>query len=483
MPKSQKSRWWLPKCRKKWRSSGTLVIEGDETRLEAVMGPLADVAAGTLHGPEVILGRTQKGKVYTCLHTFYTNHSMSHTTSGPLNAVTLSVRNLLRGQHFNKANDVLFKEGEWRYSNLHLWMYDAHPIGFEDQPGGKVTVSSKRGKRGALWDADVGSGITIANDFTFTSSQKTNPATVEFMHLDGVRMRSTKALPFKEFFPLERRFRSLVNLLADCQLEIVDEIFRRDPHAFGEVASVARHWAGGFAKRDDPSRGLEPVSFSGIPDFSKTVKKWFEEHQRLERIANLYLHGKHNVYLDTMNQFLGVLQALESFHRTYHPGVYMPEDDYKKTVRKALLDAIPSTTPPSLKDRLTSAIRFGYELSLLRRLEELTDLLPKDSVFDEVRDKKFRMKTKDTRNTMTHQISDPDNPPMYGANSTRRLCAGAPRSHPAALGAARGDNRDCGETPEGQRRHLHSTLISRIVREKGYCDYRDNVYACRAIPS
>jgi hypothetical protein len=392
------------------------VIEGNRTRLEAVMGPLANVKKGMVLGPEVILGKTHNGKLYTCLRTFYLDRGTSHTSSGPVKVAKLDLMNLLRGRYYSKEKDVRFKEGAWRYSNLHLWMYDSNPIGFEHQADESVIVSSKRGERGALWNADVGSGIAIANDFTFTSLQSTDPASVEFTHQDGVRIRSIKAISFRRFISVERWFRSLLNTLADCQLEIVEELFRADQDASSEVVSVARHWAGDFAKRENPHRGLEPVSFSAIGDFSKIVRKWFEEQDRLGRIVNLYLYGKHNVYLDSTNQFLGVLQALEAFHRTYHLGVYMPEGEYKKTIRKALLKAIPPTTPPSLKDRLTSAIRFGYEVSLLRRLDQLTESLPKDAVFDKVRDKAFRVRTKDTRNTMTHQISKPHNPPMTGAD-------------------------------------------------------------------
>ena len=211
---------------------------------------------------------------------------------------------------------------------------------------------------------------------------------------------------------MERQFRALVNLLADCQLEVVDEIFRKGPAESGEHVSVGRRWAGGFVDREDPRIGFEPISFSSIPDFSAVISKWFSEYPRLSSTANLYLFGKHNSYLDSDNAFLGVMQALEAFHRTFHPGAFMPEELYKLEIRKSLFDAIPAATPEGLKDRLKSSIKYGYEFSLLRRLEELTDVLPKDCVFDTVRDKKFRVRSKDTRNSITHQIPNPEHPPM-----------------------------------------------------------------------
>jgi hypothetical protein len=405
--------WWLPKSPKSSRSSGTLVVDQDGMRLESVVGPLADVSDSVLHGPEVILGRTQKSGLWTCFGSFYRRKVTTHASGGVIQFATLEVFNLWEGQHFKKPKDAVFQEGTWRYSNLHFWMHEARPFTLDDKTAEEFVVRSLR-KRGALWDANVGKGITVSNDFTFSYSWKSDPSAVNFLHFDGVRIRSSKPMAFRELQKLERRFRSLVNLLADCQLETVEEQFRSKPSGMGCAKPILGDRGKRFARRDDPKDGREAVAFSAIPNFSKTVELWFAEHEKLEPIANLYLYGKHNEYLDDANQFLGVLQALERFHRTFHPSVYMPEEEYKKTIRKALFDAMPATTPPSLKDRLRSAIRFGYELSLRKRLDELADLLPKNRVFDAVRDEKFRVRTKDTRNTMVHQIANPDHPPMSG---------------------------------------------------------------------
>lgn len=406
--------WWLPRSPKKSRSSGTLVIEGNDARLEAVIGPLADVAPDVFLAPEVIVGRTYKGGAYTCFNGYYGVRSTSHTGSGVHKEATIHADNLLKGQHFRSPKDAKFKEAVWRYSNLHLWMYDAPPIGLNDDQEDIKVVTSKRGKRGGLWDADIGDGINVANDYTFSYQWKTNPSALNFLHLDGVRIRSIKARPFTEFFPLERRFRALVNLLADCQFEIVQEIFRIAPNGFGEVQSIGRRWAGGFTKREDPRRGVEPVSFSTMTDFSKIVSKWFEEDEKLGTIANLYLFGKQNIYLDSANQFLGVMQAIESFHRTFLPGTFMAEKDYSSKVAPAIYSAIPATLASDFSDRLKAAVKFGYEYSLARRLNEIVALLPAVSVFDKVKEKKFRTRSKDTRNTFTHQINDAAHPPMEG---------------------------------------------------------------------
>ena len=72
--------------------------------------------------------------------------------------------------------------------------------------------------------------------------------------------------------------------------------------------------------------------------------------------------------------FASLVQALEGFHRGRYPGIYMQAAEYEK-VKSAISKAIPETLPTDHKDALRSRIRYGNQISLSKRLSELTHSL------------------------------------------------------------------------------------------------------------
>jgi hypothetical protein len=160
---------------------------------------------------------------------------------------------------------------------------------------------------------------------------------------------------------------------------------------------------------------MMPVPFSSLNNFAEILQRWFASYDRLGPVVNLYLHGKQNAFLDAGNTFLGVIQALEAYHRSFRGDAFMPRAEYDAAVRPLLNAAIPAAITGQFRQRLQSAIEFGFEFSLRRRLRELVDILPVSPVFAEATQADFRNRTVDTRNTMTHQIPHPAFPPMAGA--------------------------------------------------------------------
>jgi hypothetical protein len=181
-----------------------------------------------------------------------------------------------------------------------------------------------------------------------------------------------------------------------------------------DIELFGRHRAGSFAMRDDPKRGVAPVPYSSVANFGAIVESWFGQYDALEPIVNLYLFGKHNKHLDIGNTFLGIMQALEAFHRTFHSGFFMAKSEYDEKIRPVLNSAIPEFVKGDFRQRIKSAIEFGFEFSLRRRLRELAESLPTTDFFERVRNPEFRNRSVDTRNAMTHQIPDPAFQPMDG---------------------------------------------------------------------
>jgi ApeA N-terminal domain 1 len=211
-----------------------------------------------------------------------------------------------------------------------------------------------------MWTSATVSVSETISEFNSSRSYSPNPA-VTFSHLDGILIESQQPRPVESFRPFEHRFRALVNLLGDCQLEILSLKCRQEidqppeVEVFGDVSRVP------FGTRRDARRGAMPLPFSSLQNFSEVLARWTTLYERLEPVVNLYLFGKHNSHFDIGNMFLGVMQALEAYHRSFLNGSFMTADQYDADVRPVLNAAI----PPSSKGRFANVYspRFNTGMS------------------------------------------------------------------------------------------------------------------------
>lgn len=419
--------WWVPQNPEQI-SVAALEVASERCTLKSAIGPLSNIGISNGQfppGPSLLVGRSHSGSLFTCARTFYSKFHQNMTPTGGHGVTDLDVLSIYKGQHFQTLEEVVFRRAGWLYTNLHTWLFDVPPpaslvdvppLHVEEMVGQQRTYQVTH-QRGDLWDVDIGDGFRLRNDFRFNSSLSYSPnPTVTFSHLDGIFIESQQPRPIESFRPFEHRFRALVNLLGDCQLEIFSLKCRQaidqppEVEVFGDGSRVP------FGTRRDARRGGMPLPFSSLQNFNEVVARWNTLYERLEPVVNLYLFGKHNSHLDIGNMFLGVMQALEAYHRSFHNGAFMTAEQYDADVRPVLNAAIPAVVEGAFRQRLQSAIQYGYEFSLRRRLRDLVDALPPSQIFETARNTDFRNRTVDTRNTMVHQIPAPEFPPMEGGD-------------------------------------------------------------------
>lgn len=169
-----------------------------------------------------------------------------------------------------------------------------------------------------------------------------------------------------------------------------------------------------------------PVDFFlSKPTLSKPLgeitAKWFEVVKDVEKPASLArsILGSESLWLHV--EFLSLMQALEGFHRALYDGNYMQESEYAE-VKSALTSAIPTNVKSDHKDALKSRIRYGNQISLRKRLNELTgNLSPQLQAHIFGTDNGVPRSWIDTRNYYTHWDDDLlsnvlDTQSMYYAN-------------------------------------------------------------------
>jgi hypothetical protein len=104
--------------------------------------------------------------------------------------------------------------------------------------------------------------------------------------------------------------------------------------------------------------------------FSDIIIKWFEVFDKVDTPSRLAASVLASQNLWPHIAFLSLIHALEGLHRGLFDGLYMPCKDYVN-VRNTINAAIPSSISQSHKSALQSRIRYGNEVSLRTRLNEL----------------------------------------------------------------------------------------------------------------
>lgn len=131
--------------------------------------------------------------------------------------------------------------------------------------------------------------------------------------------------------------------------------------------------------------------------------KWYREYDTVEMPSKLALSvlcakgGWPHV------QFLGVMQALEGFHRSQNDGRYVVDPEKYRLIEETIINAIPVSVDRDHKNALMARIKYGNEISLRKRLDELVKSLDKDvSKIIFWRDGKIPNRCVDIRNYYTH---------------------------------------------------------------------------------
>lgn len=155
--------------------------------------------------------------------------------------------------------------------------------------------------------------------------------------------------------------------------------------------------------------------------FPSIVDLWFREVESVLTPSKLALGviSTKNLWLHV--EFLSLIQALEGFHRGRFPGSYMGESEYE-SVRATIASAIPPSVSADHRDALRSRIRYGNQISLSKRLNELRDCIgvPLARLII-ASDGKVPRSWIDTRNYLSHwdeelRPNSLDGQEMYNAN-------------------------------------------------------------------
>jgi len=136
-------------------------------------------------------------------------------------------------------------------------------------------------------------------------------------------------------------------------------------------------------------------------DFPNIIQNWFKKYEILAPAFDLVFEQFYSDGLFSVNTFLNLAQAAETFHARMHDHTKIPKDQYK-IMRENILSSTPKEYHPWLKDQFN----FGNHLNLHLRLTELIEKYSNSALDKIIGDKeKFVLNVKYSRNYYTHYSS------------------------------------------------------------------------------
>lgn len=354
----------------------------------------------------IICGETRTGQACTLLRA-----SERSTSTGPRSETSkLDAQYSLVGCALEKPEFLQFSSARAEYSNLTAWM-GRRPFVWPDPPSKRdrsysISYNAPKDMRVSLREL----GFTQTIGCWCAASQSLQEVDLRFG--DSVLFRPLRKQNFSWFLHRMHEFRNLLSLLMvePTKYERVDLQFGNhlQPGSRKMIRDYARllfRQAWGEVQVRSLDNFRIPLDHKALACvFPDILANWYRRYGELQPVFDLFFLPIYNRTLNIEFQFLGLLQALEAFHRTTIGGSYVSVSEYESTYRH-LVSEIPADLTTGHRDALKSRMRYGYEYSLRKRLSELADALTKQTVYAVTAGEdpsRFLRKVVDTRNYLTH---------------------------------------------------------------------------------
>jgi hypothetical protein len=393
--------WWKPGAEGN-KAAGTLTWNNQRGRLnlQSALTPLrGNVFAGESTEYAALHGITTVGQLATVLKA-YTYGTPIHFTEGHVRETENVFSSwLVFGAHVTDSTE--FSRIEARIPGVALWLGNqgatqsvqrattespgSIDYQFKVLPAERYAVTALPGtisfhvRRQHAGELDSTFSITASGYLTI---EPTAPQSIEWL-LDRLT-RVTTFLAFLAGSPMSPDQLSLKTATDDRDVDLLVTLARPGSCRFTHAHEF-----------------LMLRSTLGLP-LETALSRWIEVYGSVSNPSQLALSVLYSENLWLHVEFLTFMQALEGFHRAVVGGSYMTEKDYQP-FRKAMAKHIPVELSDGHRAAIKSKIKYGYEYSLQKRIDQLVARLAlpirKHVLFD---DGNFPRLWIDTRNYYTH---------------------------------------------------------------------------------
>lgn len=340
-----KGQFWLPSNKEK-HFSGSLVYKKNQWIELDLQGSLAEDGDNLLYeSHEIIHGYSINGKQLTlvnCSGAPTSQHFPGLQTSR-YNIMTIFV-----GSHFDRLDDLTFKEIQFESDNLTEWatfprfkidlLNEQDEASIRYKPPAPIQFSLGDGIKGEIRTNHSVSGMGIHINEAFIKVRSTYWISYgKDVHYDSLLELARVLLKFQSLATLEpTRVRNVKLKKSTIFEERSGKIYYTPIQLY-------------FLFNDLEARKIKsPLDYlftASKIDYGKYIEAWHRSHSVLGPVFDLLLNSMFNQYLNVENIFLNNAQALETFHRRTRSNSVLPKDQHKKRVDE-ICQQVPSQFLP-----------------------------------------------------------------------------------------------------------------------------------------
>ncbi|MEH2042330.1 HEPN domain-containing protein [Nostoc sp.] len=341
------------------------------------------------------------GIVNNKLITLYDCYQKNYQISFPgFTTQVLGVKLALIGHHFNIEEEIRFKKAEFDFTylkDLSPLIHDFNVEDVADKVKPNYTIYTKRFAISNDIKASITKGDIYIKQCIYSENKK-HIININKSVLIEVKLKQLSTIDeiFSEYISPLKNFITLIsnqpNFIEKLYVSLDDS-----PTKIEIIFSTSNYIEKKSVNEFDFLLRLEDIE----QDFSLIMQKWFNFYNDCHDIINLYFSTIYNSNLYAENEFLSLVQALESFHRRI-----LDKSSFYTESHKLRLNAIIESAPIEYKDWLIDKLLFTHEPTLLDRLNETISLTKKtvDPLIIDVNN--FVKHVKKIRNYLTH-YNDP----------------------------------------------------------------------------
>nr|WP_320160104.1 HEPN domain-containing protein [uncultured Methanoregula sp.] len=318
--------------------------------------------------------------------------------------------------HFLTVDEIKFKKISFSLNNLTEWLgisgfHVDHEVDHEKDDI-KFIVEYSRPKSIIV---KLNDQFTMSIDFRRSGPSYNPLSEVKIVQTPRITIESNSEEKLSNFLKIITQIRYFLSL------GIMTPVY---PYNFsGEIVSekleAYDRWIGIYMQLDKKMEVEKEIHFIFMlftykdiqNKFSDLLKTWFEKQKQLEPVIDLYFSIFFNPEMSINNQFLGAVQAIESYHRRFKKNELLEKTEFRK-MTQSILHALPEDQQTWLKPKLA----FANEPSLYYRLKELfSEYCELGFIFNFHREH-FAREVTDTRNYLTHYSSNLEKKALSGTD-------------------------------------------------------------------
>lgn len=334
--------WWLPEKPER-KFSGRLEFESQEGIGLKLSFDREDsnhpFEESDVLQPEIITGETSKGEKITLVNCYEDSRTHYRTQNSKKLVLWFKATYLIKGEHFKEKSEIKFSSIKYTFPYVEKYL-NLRSVFERIQPEESEFDVKTKFKIPENFEADLGD---YKLNIFFRDRAKTGdrqnvsyeqeavisfePNEDDLSHYDDlVTLRSY----FADFISLMTRISvdpASIEAYTDSKLEFIGEMGENKKPDIPNSVEIYRK----IKHNSEENERYHPQTDSLIQfhklelPFEELMQKWYKNRREHETFYDLYFATKYNPSMQANNQFLNLMQGLESYHRGKFEGEYKGE--------------------------------------------------------------------------------------------------------------------------------------------------------------